>query len=232
MQLVKILGLICLRESEVPSFNFLSCTEISVMSTVHFDSQNCSRREKGVVLPIALIMLVIISFAGLMAARNSASYEQFSNNMRTNQLARQSAEAALRHCERVAIDFAEENADAFYTTDVGKINKTVITSDDQIANGAWNTKSNWVADAANLIEVSLEGGSNVTDGAKDRYTKNKPTCIIQALVNDRYLITTRGLSNDAEVDDTSGQLTSGSEVWLQSILTSGVPIKSAAGGNE
>ncbi|PKO31728.1 MAG: hypothetical protein CVU36_04675 [Betaproteobacteria bacterium HGW-Betaproteobacteria-9] len=202
------------------------------MSTKRFGSRVNCRDQEGVVLPIALIMLVIISFAGLMAARNSASYEQFSNNMRTNQLARQSAEAALRHCERVAIDFAEENADPFYTTDVGKINKTVITSDDQISNGAWNTKSNWIASAANLIEVSLEGGSNVTEGANDRYAKNKPTCIIQALVNDRFLITTRGLSNDAEVDSSSGQLTSGAEVWLQSILTSGVPIKSAAGGNE
>jgi Tfp pilus assembly protein PilX len=188
------------------------------------------KKESGVVLPIALIMLVIISFAGLLAARNSASYEQFSNNMRTNQVARQSAEAALRYCERVAIDQVE-NEGVNYATDAGKIVSTTLTSDASISNGAWNTKVNWKDAAANLIEVTLDPGSNVSDAAKSKYATNPPTCIIQPLINDRFLITVRGLSNDASVDS-DGVLESGSEVWLQSILTSGVPIKSASGGNE
>ena len=55
------------------------------------------------------------------------------------------------------------------------------------------------------------------------YTLQRPT-------DDRFLITARGLSNDAQVDDDSGLLTAGSEVWLQSILTPLVPTLSDKGG--
>ena len=82
--------------------------------------------ERGVVLPIALIMLVIISFAGLLAARNSATFEQFSNNMRTNQVARTSAEDALRQCERIARASVEDNA-AFAAV-VGRIEAGTVIS--------------------------------------------------------------------------------------------------------
>lgn len=182
---------------------------------------------RGIVLPMALIMLLIISFAGLLAARNSATFEQFSNNMRTNQVARTSAEDALRYCERVAID-AAENGGTSYATDAGKIVSTELTADDEttIRSGAWNTKSNWAASAANLITLTATYNSNVQSNAE---LKNSPSCIIQALVNDRFLVTTRGLSSDATVAS-DGTLSAGSEVWLQSILTPTVPVLSATGG--
>ena len=179
--------------------------------------------ERGVVLPIALIMLVIISFAGLLAARNSATFEQFSNNMRTNQVARTSAEDALRQCERIARASVEDNA-AFAAV-VGRIEAgTVISADTEeaISDGIGNTRANWAEGAANLITVTPEFGDDVQSGAQLKEA-NYPTCIIQAMVNDRFLITARGLSNDAQVDDDSGLLTAGSEVWLQSILTPLVP---------
>ncbi len=184
--------------------------------------------ERGVVLPIALIMLVIISFAGLLAARNSATFEQFSNNMRTNQVARTSAEDALRQCERIARASVEDNA--AFAADVGRIEDgTVISADTEeaIREGIWNTRANWAEGAANLITVTPEFGDDVQSRAQLR---NPPTCIIQAMVNDRFLITARGLSNDAQVDDDSGLLTAGSEVWLQSILTPLVPTLSDKGG--
>ena len=173
-------------------------------------------------LPIALIMLVIISFAGLLAARNSASFEQFSNNMRTNQVARVSAEDALRQCERIARASVEDSA--AFAADIGKIDTAnVISADTEaaISAGIWNTKSNWAAsNTITLITVAPSyTGSDSQSGAQIR---NPPTCIVQAMVNDRFLITSRGLSNDAVVDG-GGLLTSGSEVWLQSILTPLVP---------
>lgn len=189
-----------------------------------------SASERGVVLPIALIMLVIISFAGLLAARNSATFEQFSNNMRTNQVARTSAEDALRQCERIARASVEDNA--AFAADVGRIEDgTVISADtaEAISDGIWNTRSSWAEGAANLITVTPEFGDDVQSRAQLR---NPPTCIIQAMVNDRFLITARGLSNDAQVDDDSGLLTAGSEVWLQSILTPLVPTLSANGGTQ
>lgn len=176
--------------------------------------------EHGVVLPIALIMLVIISFAGLLAARNSATFEQFSNNMRTNQVARTSAEDALRQCERIARASVESNA--AFAADIGRIEvATEISADTEAAirTGIWNTRSNWVAGAARLITVTPQFGSDVQSNAQLR---NPPTCLVQAMVNDRFLVTSRGLSNDAVVN-ANGQLTAGSEVWLQSILTPVVP---------
>ncbi|MBT9550003.1 MAG: hypothetical protein IV088_04065 [Hydrogenophaga sp.] len=180
---------------------------------------------------MALIMLLIISFAGLLAARNSATFEQFSNNMRTNQVARVSAEDALRYCERVAIDTVD-NGGANYATDAGKILSTEIAADDEsaIRSGAWNTKSNWATGAANLITLTPTYGSDVQGNAQLKVA-NYPTCIIQALVNERFLITTRGLSNDATVAS-DGTLSAGSEVWLQSILTPTVPVLSANNGVE
>ncbi|MEZ5706672.1 MAG: hypothetical protein R3E56_16270 [Burkholderiaceae bacterium] len=184
-------------------------------------------------------MLVIISFAGLLAARNSASFEQFSNNMRTNQVARVAAEDALRFCERVAIDSVDGGTN--FPADSLKIFTTAISADDvtTIAGGAWNTRNNWAPSAANLITVTPQYGGQVYDGSadatRDARLKNPPTCIIQAMVNDRFLITSRGLSSDATVVATgtaAGTLSAGSEVWLQSILTPTVPVLSANNGVE
>lgn len=184
------------------------------------------KQIQGIVLPIALIMLVIISFAGLMAARNSASYEQFSNNMRTNQVARQAAEAALRYCERAAIDKAESTGDSTYSEAVDKVYTAdpVLTNIDQ---GIWNSKANWGSTGANLITVNLTYTNDVKSASQIK-DGNQPTCIIESLSNGRYLVTSRGLSNDASVTD--GALTTGSEVWLQSILVPGAPIVSVNNG--
>lgn len=188
----------------------------------------CKRipRESGIVLPVALILLVIISFAGLLAARNSATYEQFSNNMRTSQVARQAAEDALRLCERIAID-SVENDGAGYPDVSGKILTTEIASDEATAinTGAWNTLANWSDTGTNLIELTLGEGAEVQSGVTSR--RVKPGCIIQSMADGRFLITTRGLSNDAVIS-TGGALTSGSEIWLQSILTPKVPIFSGS----
>lgn len=183
--------------------------------------------QRGVVLPIALIMLVIVSFAGLLAARNSATFEQFSNNMRTNQVARTAAEDALRYCERVARGSVEGSA-AFGTAP-SLISTTEIADDTEatISAGIWNTRSNWVPGAANLITYEPAFDDDVQTGPRLR---NNPTCIIQRMVNDRFLITARGLSNDATIDSTTGLLTAGSEVWLQSILTPLVPTLSTNNG--
>lgn len=183
--------------------------------------------ERGVVLPIALIMLVIVSFAGLLAARNSATFEQFSNNMRTNQVARVAAEDALRHCERVAKDSVDGGAT--FPTEVTKIVTTEIAGDDvsSIQGGAWNTKANWASSSGSLITLARAYDSDVQLTTAQR--SKDPTCIIQSLVNDRFLVTARGLSADAVVD-ANGNLTAGSEVWLQSILTPSVPTLCANGG--
>ena len=213
-------------------------TVVRCSKPAYLSSKNSSR---GIVLPMALIMLVIISFAGLLAARNSATFEQFSNNMRTNQVSRVAAEEALRYCERIAIDSVDGGSN--FPLDAGKVLTAEIADDEvaTISGGAWNTRSNWAPGAANLITVTPQYGSGVYDGTdtsnplRDARLKNPPTCIIQPMVNDRFLVTSRGLSSDATVvanGAAAGTLSSGSEVWLQSILSPTIPVLSANNGVE
>lgn len=168
---------------------------------------------------MALIMLVIISLAGLMAARNSATYEQFSNNMRTTQVARQSAEAALRYCEGVVIDIVSNDG-----TTHGKLETKIFASEldpEKLSTGEWNTKKNWASKAANLITYTPTFNSAVHDDATVK-TAHPPTCLIQPMTDERFLVTARGFSNDATVDE-DGLLTRGAEIWLQSVLSPGSP---------
>ena len=180
-------------------------------------NQRPHHREKGIVLPVALIMLLILSFAGLMAARKSSTYEQISNNLRTNQVARQAAESGLRYCEKAVIDQVD-NANKNFGAALGsKVLTTALTDDkaSTLAGGEWNKKTNWKSSATNLVTMP----------------NSTSTCIIQAMSSKRYLVTPRGLSADAVTDSTSGELTSGSEVWLQSILTpQGAVVATETGG--
>lgn len=175
--------------------------------------------QSGIVLPIALIMLVIISFAGLLAARRSANFEMFSNNMRTNQVARVAAEDALRQCERVA----QEGSDGAMYDKIETTNVIASDTDTAIQGGIWNDKDSWKEGATKLID-DLSGFEDVLSGASQH------SCVIQLMAGDRYLITARGLSNDAVIDSGTGMLTFGSEVWLQAILTPSVPELDDAGG--
>ena len=55
--------------------------------------------QRGVVLVIALILLVVISVLAVTGMRNASSSESVLGNVRTTELATQAAEVALRHCE-------------------------------------------------------------------------------------------------------------------------------------
>ena len=56
--------------------------------------------QRGIVLIMALIMLVVISLLTAVSVRNATSSEGVNANVRQTQLAGQAAETALRYCER------------------------------------------------------------------------------------------------------------------------------------
>jgi type IV pilus assembly protein PilX len=128
------------------------------------------------------------------------------------------------------MDSAEEGS-VFATADKNKIQTTEIASEAvaDLQNGVWNTMASWV-DAAKAIEVTPNFGDDVSDDAKAKQNAKKPLCIVQRMVGDRFVVTARGLSADADVDDTTGALASGTEVWLQSILTPRIPLVGANKG--
>lgn len=193
-------------------------------------------QERGIVLPVALIMLAIVSVAGLMAAKNSATSEQFSNNLRTSQVARNGAESALRYCERVAIfsKVADPDLDDPANADLARHIDSIPTTklaDLEVAtiqSGSWNNLSNWAVDGTNLIRVPLDkdGDGDIESDDVDDTEDHDPYCLIEPAEGNQFLITARGLSRNAQIGD-DGQLESGAEVWLQSILTPGRPVGSA-----
>lgn len=184
--------------------------------------------QQGVVLPVALILLVIVSFAGLFAARNSATHEQFSNNLRTMNVARQAAELGLRYCEAVVIDKVGNDGATFALDAAKVVEPDPPTPSPEDGTAAWRTAANWSSASPNLIEVPVSYTSGVKEAAELEFA---PTCIAELMVDERYIVTARGLSNDAELD-ADGKLTRGSEIWLQSILTPGAPLASSTGGTQ
>jgi hypothetical protein len=166
-----------------------------------------SRRQLGVVLPMSLILLVVITLAGVMAMRSSISTEAITNNLRSSSVAMQAAETALRYCE----------------TQLASGNTLTVNA---VANDGdpilWKTRSNWTDTAiTNLLPASVSASA---DGVAPRVA---PRCLIETYrlrrgdpddtQKDPVLITAIGYSPDAAIDG-AGKVTAGGEVWLQSVL--------------
>ncbi|MEO0574909.1 MAG: PilX N-terminal domain-containing pilus assembly protein [Pseudomonadota bacterium] len=78
------------------------------------------RRQRGVVMVIALIALLLMSLIGTTAMRSSTMQEKISGNLRDQDLAFQSAEAALHNAEAYVSSLTTlsqfSNANGLYTT--------------------------------------------------------------------------------------------------------------------
>ena len=192
-----------------------------------------AQQQRGVVLVITLILIVILSLLGTLAIRNATQSERSVNGIRSTEMAREAAETALRFCEQLAIFDADRPASDLYTQYGtngyrAKIISAPKVSSEQDTAASWRTLANWKGD--NAIEVPAQyyklysGGSVATDA---RQLKTAPRCIIQKLETpstprlEGYLITARGFANNATFDTTNGKTKDGAEAWLQSVLTRG-----------
>ena len=182
------------------------------------------RRQAGAVLPVALILLVVLTFAGLSAAKRSTTHDVIAQNLRVNEVAQQSAESALRHCEAVVMDLVD-NAGANFVADAARVGKVEIP-DPEFHTALWLQPANWSAAGVNLISAPMAFSAEVRIEAQG---VPPPQCIAEPMANNRYLVTARGHSADATFD-ANGRLITGAEVWLQSILSPQIPVQSAGGG--
>jgi type IV pilus assembly protein PilX len=181
--------------------------------------------HRGLVLPMVLVLLVVMSFAGLLAARRSATVEEITNNSRVNQVAWLSAQSGLRHCEAVVID-SVESGNRFDAATKNRVQATALQSPTD-ASAAWNRLANW-SDSSPVLITAPMADANASAALQ---AAPAPRCMAQALQGNRYLITARGLSTGATVNN-DGLLLGGAEVWLQSVISPEVPIRSAGGGYE
>jgi type IV pilus assembly protein PilX len=174
------------------------------------------QRQRGVVLVIALILLVVLSLTALYTMRGAILGEKVSKNIRSNEVAAQAAEIALRYCEN-----------QIRTGGSITINELPVT----IAAGAmpiqWQKRTNWTNAAG--LSVEVPASEMVASGM--RPMPILPRCMIERFIlppaagedvkavvfMQPHLITAVGYSPDYSTN-ASNQAISGGEVWLQSML--------------
>lgn len=169
------------------------------------------RRQRGVVLIVALVMLVVIGLASVAIMRNVMGNDLVSENNRRHAQAMQAAQAALRFCE------------------LSVASSTMVpAAPTPPAEEPWRTFSNWQGTAgtkANGGPVRLPADfMNSTTSHTDRYGDGRaplPQCMAQMRSvsgsGTVVLITARGFS-DNYAAKSNGDTAAGAVVWLQSII--------------
>lgn len=183
--------------------------------------------ERGLVLPVVLVLLLVLAFVGLFAARRAATVEEVSNNARVNQIATLAAQHALNYCEAVVIDAQDDTGQFDAAVRQLVQTKNPLTTSPEDPTAIWVQRANWSDSSTVRITAPVTEGEAATllQGAPP------PHCIAEALQSGQFLITARGLSRGASFN-ADGQLQGGAEVWLQSIITPRVPVRSSEGGYE
>lgn len=186
-----------------------------------------ARSERGVVLVVSLILIVILSLLGTFAIRNATQSERSINGVRSAEVAREAAETALRFCEQIAMfdgdgkDYSEFGTSGLRT----KIIAVPTVASELDTSAAWRSADSWKGDSAIAVPAAYStknSGGTVDDDAAALTTA--PLCLIQKIDNTTtklqgYLITARGFANNASFNSTTGKTSQGAEAWLQSVLT-------------
>ena len=178
-------------------------------------------RQRGVVLIIALVMLVVISLLAINSIRNAASSETVASHVRTTELANQAAEIALRHCEASLQDtltVAAGGTPAYAST---------FTAFNILAPATpprWQNIAIWdsVSGATYVLPLNLVNQPGMT-----LTYRRPPECMVEPLpvmpvgsgtvnLTSSFVITARGFGPDVAPADASRSRPVGSEVWLQS----------------
>lgn len=167
-------------------------------------------RHRGVALAVALILLAVIGLGSVTALRSGMFGSLIAGNLRSNQLAVQAAEMALRYCERLAM------------TDPPGITVQALPATNTDRPDLWRVKANWSGPTALAFDLP----DAVVNSPKSaiRYAQ-APQCLVERMELRRgrgafdevaFQVTGRGFSPNFSVDG-DGAI-NGSEVWLQSTL--------------
>lgn len=180
-------------------------------------------RERGIVLIIAMIMLIVISLLTSLSVRNALSSEGVSGNVRTTQLANQAAEVALRVCEDAVTTYITAlatNPAATLPTGMTALASVTPARYSDVAT-YWDVSPTH----ASIYKVPLSAVNLSSSATFDR----SPECLIErvdvlnvantAISNTRtFLITARGFGPEVKDTTSAGGRPVGTEVFLQSVL--------------
>lgn len=185
-----------------------------------------SSQTQGVVLIVVLVLLVAIAFMSVSVMRSALSTDLITNNNRTQSLATEMAQLALRFCEDDLTKVGTGSAVVFTgATPIRAKSTTLKTGSETEFAMAWEAKDNWVGNAPAAHRLSQDqlksSHSAFTPGAG-----NEPQCLAEyspdAGTDKVIVVTARGFSPDY-IEDDNNRVRNGSVVWLQSriLLSSG-----------
>ena len=182
-----------------------------------------ARAQRGVVLMIAMIMLIIVSVLALSGLRGATSTEGIAGNVRTAELATQAADLALRHCEASAFrhylnslgDLTSTNATYSTTMAASQVLSYADPPAWRDVAGTWNSSS-----ASVYVLPSTMVGTPY---------QRQPECMVEELpaimdtgttrTAKSYVITVRGFGPEvAALTSTTRVAPVGTVVWLQSTV--------------
>jgi type IV pilus assembly protein PilX len=185
-------------------------------------SSSGMRRQRGVVLVIALILVVVIGVSSAVAIRSSMFSDMVSHNMRTQNLAFQAAEAGLKFCEQQVV----RNNLAGMNVVVGPFPDP--DNDEWTVAAMWTARANAPPAAFLGTEVGFATPPQCLirmmsfDEATALFPKNEFSVPVEnmAFIPEQYAfyrITARGFSPDYR-EDANGTAISGSQVTVQSMV--------------
>lgn len=189
-------------------------------------------RQRGIVLIIALIMLVVISLLTAVTVRNATSSEGVNANVRQVQLASQAAETALRYCEEGITTLLSASTSTYvFNVSVPPSSAIVVLAATHIQNFVtgtptsmittnWDTNSPAIANSILVLPTSSVNRAGITSTFS-----RPPECMIERLsppssstYSKNFTITARGFGPEVPAADSSRTRPIGSEVWMQSSL--------------
>ncbi|WP_152606382.1 hypothetical protein [Aquabacterium sp. NJ1] len=158
-----------------------------------------AQRERGVVLIVVMVLLVAVTFMSISVMRSTLSSDLITNNNRTQTLAMEMAQLALRFCE----------ADAASNKLV--IQPKVAASTQML----WQKKDSWEGAGSALVAKELSE-DNLKSANTPFVPAKRPQCVAEYDPNADGVVvmTARGFSPDYKSD--SDKISAGSVVWLQS----------------
>jgi type IV pilus assembly protein PilX len=131
------------------------------------------QRQKGAVLVIALIMLLVITLASIATIRSTTLDERMAGNSRDRDKALQAAEAAVRVClKQLTVDIP--------STFTGTILPPVLSGTEN-----WDVAANWASGSPNSVEVDMTAAAGLS---------SNPRCMVERLgTGDNYRVTGRAV---------------------------------------
>jgi type IV pilus assembly protein PilX len=176
-------------------------------------------RQRGVVLIIAMVMLVVISLLASLSIRNALSSESVSGNVRTTELANQAAETALRVCES-AIAANVLSATAL---------PAGLAAQDAQTPPRFSNMVDWWDKVPAPAEIYVIPADEVNTGGASVTFNRMPECLVERVpvmdvtntvlsTTRTYMITARGFGPDVQDPGNTRGRPEGTEVFLQSVL--------------